>query len=61
LGDRRSLLLCLSTSSGCMVMDEIDAAAAMMPAAKKSKDDGKAEALNRVRMPHSRLDCHTST
>jgi hypothetical protein len=32
-----SLILCLSTSSGCMVLDEMDAAAAKMPTSKKEK------------------------
>ena len=36
-----SLLLCLSTSSGCMVMDELDSAAAMLPSTGKSKDEAK--------------------
>lgn len=40
-----SLVLCLSTSSGCMVIDELDKAAAMMPDTKKSKDAGKDEAV----------------
>jgi hypothetical protein len=36
-----SLLLCLSTSSGCMVLDELDSAAAMLPSADKSKGEAK--------------------
>lgn len=34
---RIGLLLCLSTSSGCMVMEELDNAAAKMPNTKTSK------------------------
>ena len=34
------LLLCLSTSSGCMVIDELDSAAALLPATGKTKDAG---------------------
>jgi len=38
-----SLILCLSTSSGCMVIDELDAAASLMPDKKKTKEAAKAE------------------
>jgi hypothetical protein len=38
-----SLILCLSTSSGCMVMDELDSAAAMLPSKGKSTDASKKE------------------
>ena len=33
-----SLVLCLSTSSGCMVLDELDSSAAMLPANQKAKE-----------------------
>ena len=36
-----SLLLCLSTSSGCMVIDELDSAAALMPSEGNSKEEAK--------------------
>lgn len=39
-----SLIFCLSISSGCMVIDELDKAAAKMPNSAKSKADAEAEA-----------------
>ena len=36
-----SLLLVVSTSNGCMVIDELDKAAAMMPEKEQSQDEGK--------------------
>ncbi len=35
-----SLFLIVSTSSGCMIMDELDKSAALMPDSEKSKDSG---------------------
>lgn len=43
-----SLVLCLSTSSGCMVMDELDSAAAMLPGQANSKDEAKKDAATVV-------------
>ncbi len=39
------LIVCLSTSTGCMVMDELDAAAAKMPVRTKSDATDKDEAV----------------
>jgi len=41
-----SLIFCLSTSSGCMVMDELDKASAMLPEAKKSKENKQEKAVD---------------
>jgi len=39
-----SLLLVVSTSNGCMVIDELDSAAALMPGKGKSKNEAKQDA-----------------
>ena len=39
------VMVCLSTSSGCMVMEELDAAAAKMPVRAKSNAPEKDEAV----------------
>ena len=38
-----SLVLCLSMASGCMVIDELDSAAAMLPENRKDSEQSDAE------------------